>query len=241
MKEARKILEQELKELERIKKAAERDLRAAPQGTLRISKREKSEQYYWRTDPKDTRGKYIRKNEEKLVKSLAQKEYAQKMLTLIEPVIKNITKHLAMPDEMEMRKKVEGVYEKLSPSRQKLITPYTYSEDEFVKKWEQEKILADKFCMLDIPYVYEVPLCLEGYGYIKPDFTVLNKRTRREYYWEHLGMMDDKDYCEKTIKKIEGLERNGIFPGDNLILTYETHNHPLNMRIVEKLLKEYLL
>lgn len=105
---------------------------------------------------------------------------------------------------------------------------------------KSEKILADKLYMMGVPYVYEVPLYIKGYGYIKPDFTVLNKRTRREYYWEHLGMMDDKEYCEKAIKKIEGLERNDIFPGKKLILTYETKDHPLNIKIVEKLVKEYL-
>lgn len=179
-----------------------------------------------------------------------------------------------MPDEKEIQKKIEQVYEKLSPFKQKLITPYVYTNDEFAMKWEDEKklkkekaladgkfpepcteiftengefvrsksekILADKLYMMGVPYVYEVPLYIKGYGYIKPDFTVLNKRTRREYYWEHLGMMDDKEYCEKAIKKIEGLERNDIFPGEKLILTYETKDHPLNIKIVEKLVKEYL-
>lgn len=93
---------------------------------------------------------------------------------------------------------------------------------------------------MGIPYVYEVPLYLEGYGYIKPDFVVLNKKNRREYYWEHLGMMDNKEYCEKAIKKIETFEKNGIFPGENLILTYETYEQPLNIKVVEKLISEYL-
>ena len=28
--------------------------------------------------------------------------------------------------------------------------------------------------MMNIPYCYEVPLYLKGYGYVKPDFKVLN-------------------------------------------------------------------
>lgn len=268
--EKTKKAEQELLELEKIKKAAEEDIKNAPPETLRISKKPTCDQYYWRTDPKDTRGKYIRKSEEKLIKSLAQKEYAQKILVLVEPIIKSKRKCFGVPNEIEMREQMEEIYEKLSPSRQKLITPYLYTEDEYIKKWEEEKnqikklrnsqlpvseiftekgecvrsksekILADKLYLMGIPYVYEVPVYLEGYGYIKPDFAVLNKETRREYYWEHLGMMDNKEYCEKAIKKIETFEKNEIFPGKNLILTYETLECPLNIKVVEKLISEYL-
>ena len=36
----------------------------------------------------------------------------------------------------------------------------------------------------NVPYHYEAPLYLKGRGIIHPDFTVLNIRTRQEYYWE---------------------------------------------------------
>ncbi|MFQ6929598.1 MAG: hypothetical protein ACLRR3_00115 [Eubacterium sp.] len=42
-----------------------------------------------------------------------------------------------------------------------------------------------------------MPLRLKGYGTVKPDFTVLNKRTRHEYVWEHFGMMDDSIYVKE--------------------------------------------
>lgn len=266
MSEVVMALEKELKELENIEKAAKEDIKNAPQGTLRIAKKYNTEQYYWRTDAKDTEGKYIRKSEEKLIKGLVQKDYARKVLAILEPIIKHKKKEIQQVNPYEQ---VRLILEKFSTSRQKLITPYVYTDDEFVRVWEaekkqkkegsiedfseiytekgecvrskSEKILADKLYMLGIPYVYELPLYLHGYGYIRPDFTVLNKRTRREYYWEHLGMMDDQNYCRKAIKKIESFERNGMFPGKNLILTYETRDHPLNVKIVERLVEEYLI
>ena len=103
-----------------------------------------------------------------------------------------------------------------------------------------EKILADKLLMLRIPYIYEVPLYLNGVGYIVPDFTVLNLRTRKIYYWEQLGLMDQENYCEKAIKKIETYERNGIYPGSKLILTYETASHMVSPKIIEGIVGEYL-
>ncbi len=106
---------------------------------------------------------------------------------------------------------------------------------------KSEKIIADKLLKLDIPYAYEVPIYLKGYGMVYPDFMVLNKETRNELYWEHFGLMDHSDYCEKAIKKIELYGKNGIFPGKNLILTYETATHPLNMKAVEDLIYEHLI
>ena len=106
---------------------------------------------------------------------------------------------------------------------------------------KSEKILADKFKSMGIPYAYEQPVLLNGYGYVLPDFKILNKKTRKEYYWEHFGMMDDREYAEKTIKKIENYEKNGIFPGKNLIMTFETQQHPLSMRVVSKNIEEFLM
>ena len=71
---------------------------------------------------------------------------------------------------------------------------------------KSEKIIADKLYMMGIPYVYECPIYLKEYGFVYPDFCVLNKRTRKDFFYEHLGMMDNKEYCEKAIKKIECYE-----------------------------------
>ena len=274
MENAKKVLEQEIRELERIEQAARADMRQATKGTLRIAKNNNTEQYYWRTDPKDTKGKYVRKGEEKLIKGLAQKDYAKKVLTVLSPMLRK-AKEFQELQENDMKKELLAVYEKFPISRKKLIVPYLDTEEEFAAKWEDEnrrekerlwqmehflevcteiytekgecvrskseKILADKFYMMDIPYLYERPLYIKEYGHIKPDFTVLNKKSRKEFYWEHFGMMDDKDYCEKTIKKIEGFQKNGIFPGKNLIMTYETREHPLNIKVVENLIEEYLI
>ncbi len=106
---------------------------------------------------------------------------------------------------------------------------------------KSEKILADKLYMMGVPYIYEKPLYLKGVGYIHPDFLVLNKRLRREFYWEHLGMMDNAEYCEKAIRKISWYEKNGIYVGKQLLVTYETSTQVLNPKQLEDLIKEFLL
>ena len=101
--------------------------------------------------------------------------------------------------------------------------------------------IADKLNMMNIPYCYEVPLYLKGYGYVKPDFKVLNVATRKEYYWEHYGMMDNKDYIIKALKKKNSYISNNFIVGDNLIETYESQSCPLDTRNVEKIIKTFLV
>lgn len=74
-----------------------------------------------------------------------------------------------------------------------------------------------------------------------PDFTVLSKRTRREWYWEHNGKMDDPGYARKAIKKLQNYEKNNIFVGEKLILTYETEQNVIQTKDIERLAKKYLL
>ena len=51
----------------------------------------------------------------------------------------------------------------------------------------------------------------------------------------------DPEYARNAIRKIETYEKNGIFPGQKLILTFETLQDGLDMKVVESLVKEYLL
>ena len=106
---------------------------------------------------------------------------------------------------------------------------------------KSEKILADKFYKMGIPYVYECPLMLKGFGYIRPDFVVLNKCTREEYYWEHFGLMSNKEYCEKAVQKINQYIKNGIYPGNKLINTYESEKCVMDLKVVDEMIEKYLM
>ena len=81
---------------------------------------------------------------------------------------------------------------------------------------------------------------MRGVGITYPDFTILNTENRQEIYWEHLGMMDDPNYVDMAIKKINTYEQNGILLGKNLILTYETKKNPLNSKTIKLIIQHYL-
>ena len=104
---------------------------------------------------------------------------------------------------------------------------------------KSEKIIADALEREGIPYRYEHPVCLPGNLYLYPDFTVLNKRTRKEFFLEHFGMMDSPEYVENMIRKVEEFEKYGIFPGVKLLMTFETKNRPLNTAILTRIIQEF--
>lgn len=67
---------------------------------------------------------------------------------------------------------------------------------------KSEKIIADKLFLLGIPYRYEYPLEMKGNIIVYPDFTILRMPERTEVYLEHLGKMDDRDYVDSVMFKL---------------------------------------
>ena len=62
-------------------------------------------------------------------------------------------------------------------------------------------------------------------------------KSLEEVYLEHFGMMDDLNYVNTAIYKLNTYERNGIYLGVNLFLTYETSRKPLNVRALDEMIK----
>ncbi len=111
---------------------------------------------------------------------------------------------------------------------------------------KSEVIIADALLRSGVPYCYEVPLKLKRIGEsgnvtFHPDFLCLNVRTRQEFYWEHFGMMDDEYYKDNVVGKLNLYAGNGFLPGRNLIFSMESVVESLDTRVVEKMIKEFLL
>lgn len=178
-----------------------------------------------------------------------------------------VTKYLKVMQDEYPETTCEDVYSNLNPDRKLFVNPITLSDDEFVAKWLQQEyvpkgfapdapeyytdngervrskseiLIANALKKHNIPYKYEVPLYLKGFGTIHPDFTVLNVKLRKEYYWEHMGMMDDSDYIDRALQRIELYEKNDYFPGDKLIISHETMKSPINPRNIDKMIAKYL-
>lgn len=53
-------------------------------------------------------------------------------------------------------------------------------------------------------------------------------------------MMDKPEYARMAVRKIGSYQKNGIYPGERLILTFETEQSVLNSNNIEELVKKYL-
>ena len=103
---------------------------------------------------------------------------------------------------------------------------------------KSEKIIGDKLEEMGIAYRYEEPVMLpDGHVYY-PDFTIIAANGKK-IYWEHFGKLDDKEYLEKMAFKIRNYAKNGITPGNNLIITFESDI--VSLENIENLIKSYLL
>lgn len=264
MKKIKETLLKKRKQLEVLEKRAAKSLKKAPEGSLVLSKSNGSVQYYHKQESFQKKGKYISAKNRKLVSELAQKDYDLRFAKEVNKQKKRIDKAIKQLPNIELA----TIYSELPEGRKKYVIPYILTDEQYIEQWmgeqyigkeffddtpvimtergervrsKSEKILADKIFAMGIPYRYEYPVKLKGYGTVYPDFTLLNIRERKEIYLEHFGMMDDPTYSETAIKKLEDYAKNGIYIGKNLLVTFETLHKPLDMKIVEQMLKEFTL
>lgn len=91
-----------------------------------------------------------------------------------------------------------------------------------------------------IPFRYECALTL-GEITLYPDFTIRHPKTGETFYWEHFGKMDDTGYCRNACSKLDLFTAHGIIPSIQLITTYETKQHPLDMSQVDAIIQNYFM
>jgi len=261
-----KQLEQEETELNRQIDFLINRIPLHPTGSLYISSSNGSDQFYTiGTDKRDLTGKkkYLKKENRQLAVSISQRDYEMKLLKELQ-IRKNAVRRARKTYERTDPEKVLSCFPQ---GKQDLIKPLFLTREEYVRRWlevdyerkgfqentpefytakgervrsKSEKIIADTLFRFEVPYRYEYPLELKGYGTIHPDFTVLNTESREEFFWEHLGQMDDEKYVRDALIRIHFYERNNYLPGKELIITSETKNMPLDMRVVDCVIQRFL-
>lgn len=230
---------------------------------IAISKSNGKDQYYW-VDKLTQKRKYARIEEMGKLKKVAQRDYEKLLKKKLVKIRNDIWGFLKLYDI----KALENVYIGMADARKKLVTPIIEPTEIYVENWKKETyepmgfnenvtdyisnngirvrskselIIANMLEQKGVPYRYEYPLMLKGIGTVRPDFTCLNIRTRKEYIWEHFGMMDNISYSNKNIAKIEAYEQSGYFLGKNMIMTFETSQHAISSNILKAMIEEYLV
>ena len=254
-------LQQRKKALTTMIQTAKKRLKKAPEGQIRVVRHRKGFQFYLRRETTDINGTYLPVKERKLAVSLIQKRYDSQVVKAAEKQVAVIDRFLKdfKPDILKEK------YELLSPARKETVILAELSDQEYMKEWlsyeyvqkefnegmpehytsnrervrsKSEVMIADALKQAGIPYRYECPLWQETRT-IYPDFTILRIEDREVLYWEHLGMMDDKEYCEHALLRIRQYEANGIYPGINLIITMETSELPITTTVINRTITTY--
>lgn len=255
------MLKRRDEELAEIIRLSKKQLSTLPEGKLRIATKPYGMQYYARTAGE--KEVYLPKGQKTLAMKLAQRDYCEKVLCRALREQKQM--RLAM--EVSGENAVETIWPGLHPGRKALVKPLVLTNEAYAEWWssqeftprkisdtdisyptergervrsKSEKIIADMLFARGVPYYYEFPLHLTGWGDVYPDFRVLNVRTRKEYRLEHFGMMDNPEYVAGFLRKMRMYEQNGYFPGDNLLFTLETSREPLEPEIVGELIQRFL-
>ena len=262
-----KKIQQQLKhnqqELAKLIQTTEKEIRKSPPGTVEVRKHGNSVQFYYRNNSPKKNGEYIRAADRPRAIALVNKRYLSRIVEEARKQKKAIDVFLSTYDPDAFEK----IYDKEGAIRQSLITPIALPDKEFLEAWEAEEyqgkafredapvfytqrhervrsksevLIADALFHAKIPYRYECPLRL-GSQIVYPDFTALRVHERKLVFWEHLGMIDDPEYRNTALWKIRQYEENGIFPGDNLILTMELFKMPLTPQTIRNMIQHYFL
>lgn len=102
---------------------------------------------------------------------------------------------------------------------------------------KSEVIIANALKHAGVEYGYEKPFTGKDGRTVWPDFTVADAETGFTYYWEHCGLLQDRNYARKWGRKKKWYRVNGIVPyeenkeggpGGVLLITDETAEGGIN-------------
>ncbi len=249
--------------LESLISEKEDALQDVPEGHIRIVSVKKSFQYYY-INPSSPKEVYLPKSEIDLAKKLAQKSYNKKIRTKAENELHILEKYI---DHLEAYQLFD-IYTRYSDGRKELVMPISLTDEQYIQWWKSvqydpyviedkdnyfftnggirvrsksELMIGNALERFGVPYRYEFPLVLWNNDNVRPDFYCLNVRERVAKVWEHFGKMDDPSYANKNVKKIMDYEQTGFSQGRNFIMTFETSKVALNSKLIDEIIKTYLI
>lgn len=220
-------------------------LRELPQGRL-VFKHISGHIYYYHIAPGTSKQQYISVKNIQLIEDLKTRRYIEEALARLKKNVKEQEKLIKKYRSYNAADILKGLGKAycMAPYISSKVECYPIKkantgEDEYSRmvyrregllhktifgikvRSKSEVLIAEMLYKYGIEFEYEKPLHLvdmnHGMQIRYPDFTIYSKGT--VIYWEHLGMMKDRNYRNAFYKKLELYYENDIIPGSNLIIT----------------------
>lgn len=245
----------------------EDELRQMPEGALYRAMRPEGTYYYHLQPPRGFRKSRKRvgiTRDEEMIHRLARKRYVQESLSLARrnlQVLQEARADYVPQDPSSLRAALGGPYSDLPLEMFAPWTPAAPPDPNAYNQWKNnyrpreltqtsadgvpmrtksEVNIAGRLGHFSVENIYEKPLVLNGITF-HPDFTIRRPRDGKTIYWEHVGMMDDPGYRLRHERKMAVYEEYGIVPWSNLILTYDDANGGIDVKLVDGLIRGWLL
>jgi ATP-dependent exoDNAse (exonuclease V) alpha subunit len=93
---------------------------------------------------------------------------------------------------------------------------HTTIREELVRS-KSELVIANRLAAHGLSYYYEKPLKVSETDFVRPDFTIMYQG--EEWYWEHLGLLDDEKYRKRWKKKEKWYKKHKFY--NRLIVSQE--------------------
>ena len=109
---------------------------------------------------------------------------------------------------------------------------------------KSEVIIADSLAEAGVEYEYEQTLVIDG-NTRYPDFIIEDSDTGITYYWEHCGMLQNREYRKRWERKLAWYKEQQIIPLEDgggergtLIITRDDQHGGISSKEIKELIKE---
>lgn len=258
-KAVRNVLSERYDLITKTIESLERKLKLLPAGRLNIKHQNgKSYYYYVKANSKE---KYLSSDDALLIKQLLQKRYLKEVLKAAKNELLALSKMLNIyPADLP-----EEMFEKLPEELRSGVEPIILGNEQDAREWMEEPyvgkpfkddapvymtikgervrsksevMLADRLFFRGVPYKYECPIMIDGIV-IHPDFSIKRMSDNKLIYHEHCGRMDDPEYVNDLVERVNLYNQAGIMQGDRLTFSFETADKPLDNRVIDRLIDEF--